>query len=254
MATPRRDMTIELPIGFTDETGRIHRRATIRKMRGHEEALMYDTTLSTARLITKLIHSCLIRLGDLELKDESIVASLYTADRNYLLVEMRRFTLGDTLHTSYLCPGCGQTVSAMENLGNLPVRRLEAQEQLSDIDVQLVDGYEDREGNTHKALVLTLPKGSDEEFIFGAAAEDPMRAQDALLLRCIRRFGTLPKATLEAYGVKILRDLTMGDRQILQRALGAEMPGVDFVRTIQCERCGSTFQAALDTSVFFSSN
>ena len=78
-----------------------------------------------------------------------------------------------------------------------------------------------------------------------------MKAQDALLLRCIARFGELSRATLEAYGVKILRDLTMGDRQRIQAALGQNAPGVNFQRTIDCGSCGSRFQGVLDVSNFF---
>ena len=48
-----------------------------------------------------------------------------------------------------------------------------------------------------------------------------MQARDALLLRCIKRFGTLPRAELEAYGIKILHELTLGDRRRLHDALNA---------------------------------
>lgn len=252
MTTPQRDLSVTLPIGITDEHGQVHRQANIRKLRGHEEALMYDSSLSAAELVTKLIYNCLLQLGELELKDESVVSNMYTVDRNFLLVEMRRFTLGDQLQASYLCPGCGQTLSVREDLSQLPVRRLDSGQKLSDIEVHLQDGYLDREGTVHTDLSLTLPKGVDEEFVSATAAQDPLKAQEALLLRCIKRFGGLSKATLEAYGVKILRDLTIGDRQILQQALGSDTPGVDFIRTIECGGCGISFQTALDTSVFFS--
>lgn len=252
MTRPQRQLIIELPIGVTDEHNQVHRRAEIRKMRGHEEAFLYDDALSLAQLVTKLIHSCLLQLGNLEVINESTVADMYTADRNYLLVEIRRFTLGSYLQSSYGCPECGRPVSITEDLSQLPVRRLDNGRKLSDIEVHLEDGYVDRQGSLHTDIVLTLPKGVDEEFVASTAAKDSFKAQDALLLRCIERFGELPKATLEAYGVKILRDLTLGDRQRLQRAITAQSPGVNFERTVQCGSCGITFQAALDTSFFFS--
>ena len=96
-----------------------------------------------------------------------------------------------------------------------------------------------------------MPRGIDEEFVAPMLEKDPVKTQDALLLRCIKRFGTLPKAALEAYGVKVLRDLTMGDRQRLQKAFNGQTPGVNFQRTIVCPQCGTTFQGIMDLSNFF---
>ena len=142
-------------------------------------------------------------------------------------------------------------MSIIDDLSELEVRRLEQGEALPDIGVTLEDGYVDRQGQVHKALTLTLPRGKDEEYVAPMVDKDPMKAQDALLLRCIKRFGDLPKSALEAYGVKILRDLTMSDRQRLQRALNQSMPGVDFRRSIECGHCGTAFEGVMDVSNFF---
>jgi hypothetical protein len=252
MGPTLREFEVLLPIGYTDESGQVHRRASIRKMRGHEEALLYDGTLSAGRLVTELIHSCLLRLGELSPVDSGIVSQLYTADRNCLLLELRRITLGDRMQASYRCPGCDCNVAVVEDLSQVEVRRLGEGETLADVTLELEDGYVDREGMLHTELVLTLPRGVDEEFVSPIAAKDPLRAQDALLLRCVKRFGTLPKAALEAYGVKILRDLTLGDRRRLQKALNGQTPGVDFHRTVRCGQCGTEFQGVMDVSGFFS--
>jgi hypothetical protein len=251
MEPRQREFEALLPIGYTDESGRVHRRAVIRKMRGHEEALLYDPTLTAGQLVTELIRNCLVRLGELESIEADVVAGLYTADRNYLLLELRRVTLGDQLRASYRCPRCGSDVSVVEDLSQLPVRRLDEGQTLADITLELEDGYVDREGTLHTELTLTLPRGVDEEFVSPMAARDPLKAQDALVLRCIKRFGTLPQAALEAYGVKILRDLTLGDRQRLHQALNGQMPGVDFRRSVRCGGCGTVFEGVLDVSGFF---
>src|ERR1700753_789894 len=96
---------VVLPVGYADPAGRIHRRAALRKMRGHEEALLYDASLTAGRLVNELLRACLRRLGDLGEVTPELCTRLYSADRNYLLVELRRFTLGDALPCTYLCPG-----------------------------------------------------------------------------------------------------------------------------------------------------
>ncbi len=251
MELNQREYKVTLPIGFKDETGRVHRQATIRKMRGHEEALLYDASYNAGQLVTELIRNCLVQLGDLESIEDATVSQLYTADRNYLLLELRRITLGDKLHAVYICPRCGNNVSVMEDLGQLEVRRLDESQTLDEIALKLEDGYVDREGTRHVDMVLTLPRGVDEEFLGSMAEKDPLKVQDAFLLRCITSFGTLKKAALEAYGVKMLRELTLGDRQRLKGALNGQLPGVDFQRSIQCNECGLAFKEVLDVSSFF---
>ncbi len=251
MTQGRREFEVLLPIGYSDAAGCVHRRAVLRKMTGHEEALLYDTSLTAGRLVTELLRSCLLQLGDLETVDANVVAQLYTADRNYLLLELRRITLGDRLAAAYTCPQCGASVPVTEDLARLEVRRLPEGQALADITLHLEDGYVDRQGTLHTEVTLALPRGVDEEFVAPMAAKDLVRAQDALILRCIRRFGTLPRAELEAYGVKILRDLTLGDRQQLCAALNDQLPGVDFSRSAQCGQCGTAFQGVLDVSRFF---
>lgn len=251
MTSPLREFEVLLPIGYTDESGHRHRQAVLRKMCGHEEALFYDPSLTASQLVTELIRCCLVRLDDLTDVSSDLITQLYTADRNYLLLELRRITLGDSLPATYNCPRCGSQVSVEEDLSEIEVRRLDETQTALDIHLDLEDGYVDREGTRHTELVLTLPKGVDEAFVAPVAQKDPLRAQDVLLLRCIRRFGTLSKATLESYGIKILRDLTMGDRLELHKALNNLLPGVNFQRSITCGTCGATFKGVLDITNFF---
>lgn len=246
-----REREVVLPVGYADAVGRFHRRAVLRKMRGHEEALLYDASLSAGRLVTELLRGCLVRLGELGEITPELVSRLYSADRNYLLVELRRFTLGDALPCSYLCPACGADVAVMEDLGRLGVRRIEGDRKPESAAVELEDGYVDREGVRHAEIRLRLPRGDDEELVAETAAKDPLRARDALILRCIESFGTLPRKALEAYGIKILRDLTLGDRKRIYRALDTDAPGVDFRRPVRCPSCAHHFEAFLEASHFF---
>ncbi len=245
------EFEVRLPIGYRDPDGTVHRRVFLRKMRGHEEAVLYDPTLSGGALVTELLRGCLVPRGSLARMGRDTVSGFYSADRNYLLLELRRITLGDLMEATYPCPACGAMVGVTEDLGLLPVRRLEEGEPLSELRLTLEDGYTDRKGVRHTDLTLTLPTGTDEEFVSPMVAKDPLKAQDALMLRCILKFGDLPRAALEAYGVKILRDLTLGDRRLLQECFNDRTPGVDFVRPVSCGACGTDFSGVLDLSHFF---
>lgn len=251
MGASQREFVVNLPIGYIDESGINHQQAILRKMCGYDEELLYDETLNSGALVTQLLKNCLIRLGGINDIDSGLVSELYTADRNYLLLELRRITLGNELHSTYLCPHCGSNISVIENLDEVDVHRLNVDKVLQDIQVKLEDGYLDREGRRHTELVLTLPRGVDEEVVAPMLSKDPLKAQDALLLRCIKRFGELPRASLEAFGVKILRELTMGDRRKLQSALSDDLPGINLQRLVHCGPCSNSFKGVMDVSNFF---
>jgi hypothetical protein len=251
MGPARGEFEVTLPIGYTDPAGQVHRLAVIRKMTGHEEALLYDPALSPSRLVTEVIRGCLLRLGDVQVIDAGIVTDLYTADRNFLLLELRRITLGDRMLASYRCPSCGGSVSVMEDLNRFDTLPIADDARAADFQLQLEDGFVDRRGELQTMLILALPRGTDEDFVSPMIERDPLKAQDALILRCIRQFGTLPKAELEAYGVKILRDLTLGDRLAIDAAINSQAPGVDLTSQVECLQCGHAFTAALDMTHFF---
>lgn len=248
LADPRgRDVV--LPVGLADASGHTQREARLRKLTGHEEELLYDTTLSPGRLVTELIRRCVVSLGDapIPLAPET-VWRMSVADRDLLLLELRRFTLGDRLRASYACPNCTSEVLVDEDLSTVPVRA--AMGELT-TTVKLTDGYVGRDGALHDEIVVRAPTGEDQDTVLRMSGEDPLRARDALLLRCIVRFGSLRMADLEGLGLKLLRDLTLGDRRLLFQALAERLPGVDFRRRVRCGACGCQFEAVLDATDFF---
>jgi hypothetical protein len=250
-AAPPRTVTVRLPVGYTDAQGRNHRDVALRKLRGSDEALLYDASVSGAELVTRLLHACVVSIGTLSPVVPALFEQLTSADRNYLLYELRRTTFGDEWQAVYACPVCETLVRRTEDLSTFAVRRLAEGEQPGDIELELEDGYRDRAGATHKTIVARLPRGSDETFVARFADTDPFQARDAMLVRCIKQFGTLTRAALEGYGAKILRELTLGDRQRLQRAVMAATPGVEFQRAVNCAACGMEFEAIADITDFF---
>jgi hypothetical protein len=248
---PPRTVTVQLPVGYTDAQGKTHRQAAVRKLRGSDEALLYDASMSGAELVTRLLHSCVTSLGPFATIEPALIEHLTSADRNYLLFELRRITFGNAWNAVYTCPACETTVRRTEDLSTFAIRRLADGETLRDVTVELEDGYEDRSGMTHRTIVARLPRGGDETFVARFADLDLMQARDALLVRCIKQFGSLSRAALEGYGAQILRELTLGDRQRLQHAFSDATPGVEFERPVQCPECGLEFTAVADVTDFF---
>jgi hypothetical protein len=250
----RRETEFTLPIGYTDDEGNTHRQAVLRKMTGKEEAILADrrNQRNGGKLVTELLHSCLVRLGDLPKNGAGAVEGMYSADRNFLLLKLRAITFGSELQAHYTCPSCNESLQMVEDLDELPVRTLGAEESIEDVVVELQDGYVDKDGTEHRSLRMRLPTGADESAVAPQMRQNASLGKNALLSRCLKSLGDLPKHRLEAIGPKILSELTLTDRRLIDRALNQAAPGVDLIREIVCPNCGGEFKSSLDMTHFLS--
>ncbi len=250
---PSREFDFELPVGYTDEDGRVHRTACLRKMTGHEEALLADRKLrqNAARLVTQLLASCVKRIGEIAPVPRTVISELTSPDRNFLLLQLRRITFGDTIETAYVCPSCGESTRAVQDLDEVPVRRLNGDGQ-REVAVELTDGWESAKGEWYTTMVFRMPTGVDEERISAVTRENPSLGMNALLTRCLVALGDMPSDRREALGTKVLSDLTMSDRAVIDRAFRQDMPGLDLTKNVVCDTCGRTFRTTIDLTGFFS--
>jgi hypothetical protein len=248
-----REFAFELPVGYVDEDGRVHRQAVLRKMTGHEEAVLADKKLrqNGGTMVTELLVNCLRQLGDIKPVPRQVVSQLTSPDRNYLLLELRKITFGNELQASYVCPVCGEVTRALQDLDELPVRQLDGDAR-KEIVVELDDGWEDNNGELYTSMVFRLPVGTDEEKIAAIVKENPSRGMNALLTRCLVGLGDMPPNRREALGTKIMSELTLGDRARIEQAFRTEAPGVDLGREVECDACGRPFHTTLDLTGFFS--
>jgi hypothetical protein len=252
MGARPREFTVELPIGYEDPDGQVHRDATLRKMTGRDEAVMADkrNRSNGARMITELLGNCLVRLGTLDRPGASAAQRLYSADRHFLLVKLREITFGPEMAATYSCATCQQATATVEDLTDLEVVRLGRGELLEDVVVHLEDGYVDRSGAVFDAMVFRHPTGADEERIAAAVRENAAHGKNALLARCLKAMGDMPTPRMEALGTSIFNDMTLSDRGLIDHAMNNGGPGIKLRRSVTCSGCGRDYTAALDMSNF----
>jgi phage FluMu protein Com len=242
--------TVELPVGLLDQAQ--GRTATLRKMTGNDEAILADPKLrnNAARLITNLLSSCLTSLGGAQPVDVKTTRALTSADRNFLLLELRKLTFGTELECSYKCPRCNHLNRVSENLDEIEIRRPECA-VANEITIKLEDGYREAETAWHHELSFVWPTGEDEEAAASRREVNASRQRDALLARCLRRVGSMDPRKVSAAGIRVLAELSMADRRRIQRTLDEHAPGPDLTRTISCEACSEDFRTMLDMTHFF---
>ncbi len=249
-----REMEFTLPIGYATDDAATRRTGALRKMTGREEAILADRSNqhNGGKLVTELLHSCITQFeGEAKLTKQD-VANWYSADRNFVLIKLRSFTFGPELPASYTCASCGEKHDVMENLDELPVTALGPDEELADITVELEDGYWDKDGACHTTIVLTLPRGVDETAVAPMTRKNPSLGKNALLSRCLKKVGDMSPHRVEALGARLLSDLTLTDRRLIDQALNKAAPGVDLMRDRECYSCGAEMKSNLDMTNFLS--
>ena len=248
-----REAEFSLPIGFEGADGTLRRKGAMRKMTGREEAILADRSNqgNGGKLVTELIHSCVTQFEGGAPLTKQDVANWYSADRNYVLIRLRSFTFGPELPATYTCPSCGEKMDVLENLDDLPVKVLGEGEDLTDVVVELKDGFWDKD-QCHTSLSLSLPRGIDETVVAPLIRKNASTGKNALLARCLTRLGDMPKHRIEQLGSRIFSDLTLTDRRLIDRALNQAAPGIDLSRDCTCAGCGGDIRANLDMTHFLS--
>ena len=244
--------TVTLPVGLDDpESGEQLHELTLRKMTGNEEAALADPKLrrNGGKLVTALVAAC-ARVDGKPLGADR-ARRLSSADRNFLLLELRRLTFGDLMEAQYACPHCGGVTRVVEDLAELPVRTVEDGASDGEIEVHVVDGWHDSDGSVHRDFTFRLPTGEDEEAANGLRDDNPTRQRDALITRCLVDVEGLEPRRMRALGTRLLADLSMSDRRLIGRRFDDAVPGPELVRQVTCDRCGEDFRHTIDMSHFF---
>jgi len=252
-----------LPGGYWDADGRLHREFELATLTGREEELLARTgPARSATLVTDVLSRCVRRLGGISPVPPDVARRLLVADRQYLLLQLRRATFGDLVRANLFCPwpDCGERVSIDFSLDALPVR--EARDRAPSHTMTLSgDGTR---------VEFRLPTGADQELLSQRLAADEAGALTALLSRCVLRIGPdgpdsaapdgLPGgapdeppdgAPDEPPDEDRVAALPAAARSEIEHRMRELAPEVEQTLEAQCAECGRAFAAPFDIHRFF---
>ncbi|HYK05702.1 MAG TPA: hypothetical protein VE974_28390 [Thermoanaerobaculia bacterium] len=210
--------TVALPGGVSSGEGRLLREVGLRPLTGSEEDwLAHSRSAPAAQAVSLVLSQCVVGDGDGPAGPE-LARSLLVGDRDYLMLQLRRMTLGSHVHLVAGCPACSARMDVDFELDEVAVDRPERIEQAYEVD----------------GVRFRLPTGGDQE----AVAELPLaEAVDALLSRCV-----LDRSD---------RALTAEERERVIAAMEAAAPRVEPELELTCPDCGHAFVLPMDMTTFF---
>lgn len=218
-----------LPCGYLDAAGNLHQDVRMREMTGREEDLLASNKISPQRKINALLINCMEQLGTITDRDQfaEIIPQLPVGDRIYLLLALRRTSLGDEYPVEAECPSCKVEGKYVLNLGDLETEPMKDPKKRV-FEVKLPSGKQAR---------FRIGMGSDEERV----AKVPDEEKPSMLLLCRTEVldGKVPT-------MQDIKGLSFRDRQALRAAFDENDGGVDTAMEMSCPACGHNFEKELD--------
>jgi hypothetical protein len=210
---------LALPGGLILDDGRRLTRARLRALTGAEEEWLAEARgVASAVKVTRVLSSCVMAL-DGESADTERIRRMLVGDRDYLMLELRRLTLGDEVVAVIACPACNAPLDAEFQVSDVPVERRP----------QTAAWYTGERG-----VRFRLPTGGDQEAVLGLEAP---AAEEALLKRCL-------------WGEEGV-ELSRAEREAAIAEMERQAPRVDLELDLTCSECGHRFLTPFDMTAFF---
>lgn len=216
-----REPVFELPGGLPLGDGRRLEQVCLRPLSGHEEDwLAHHGNAPAAVAVSALLDGCVLPVR--ELPDEGRLARrLLAGDRDFLILQLRRLTLGDQVHAVLDCPSCQNKIDVTFDAAAFPVEK-----SPQPVQSEYAAGP--------RAIRFRLPSGEDQEAVAGLAVD---AAADALLSRCLLDPSVLP--------------LTPGEQREIIEEMERLSPKVELELDIHCPECGCAYVTPFDMTAFF---
>ncbi len=211
-----------LPGGLVLRLDEVLNHARLRPLSGREEEwLACHSAIPSAARVSWLLQACMLSLNDHPVTPE-LVGQLLVADRDYLILQLRRLTLGDQVQAVVSCPDCGQKMDVAFQANEVPVAV--RPQRAASYSLELAEG----------SVRFRLPTGADQEAVLAAQPEDGVAE---LLGRCMLDDGK--------------REMSREEQDTVIAAMEQLAPQVELELDLTCPECSRHFLAPFDMTAFF---
>jgi len=118
----RTEYTYELPKGYVDDKGQLHKDVTIREITGADQEAMLNPQFrnNPAKMLTALLARVIVKLGALEGRqvDTAVTANMFKSDRDFLIMKLKEIDSGPEMEIDVECPDCGKKFKAMLDISD----------------------------------------------------------------------------------------------------------------------------------------
>lgn len=235
---------VQLPNGLINEAADTARHCVLSRLTGDQEDMLRDPRnkeREDSEVLEDVLISCIVELGSASAPAEvrkNYRERLVLPDVMTLLIELRRFSLGDSYSFPWRCPACKKHTRQRIDLSKL----VDMEVSLTTDDGRPLHAGKDR-------LFLSVPlEDADGEMVPATIEALPLLARDQKQMQEIARRYKDAQATMElllqlklinggAVTKDQLRKMTWRDRSAIRDAIDDGFGGKDAELKITCDHC-----------------
>ena len=122
METTRTEYAFELPKGYVDEKGEVHKDVALREITGADQEAMLNPQFrnNPAKMLTALLARVIVKLGTLDGRqvDTRVTAGMFKSDRDFIIMKLKEIDSGPEMEIDVECPDCGKKFKAMLDISD----------------------------------------------------------------------------------------------------------------------------------------
>lgn len=239
-------VTVELPCGFVHKE-EVFTKAQIIPMTGRVRKLIArpQNRQNPASIIDTLLTQCVTAIGSITRVNKNVTDQLFLGDRDFLVMEIRKLSLGKDVQTQLQCESCGARLGMTVDLEReVPVTKLK------DLDVDLVEGdavFRLVDQILGLDLKFRLPRGYDQHNVAPLYRKNPIEANYALYRACLVEWNGEPANELPG---NFFDDQPLPVIDFIDENFMEMMPGPDMRIPVDCYECNHEMMMSLASSDF----
>jgi hypothetical protein len=231
----------ELPIGYVDSEGTLHKTVRLTEMTGEVDEALGDAKIRTnsGKMLTEAINGVVVGIGSMKKVKKDDIRNLYNVDRDFILLMNHKVSVGDEIEWTEECERCGKKHDISIDIDNIPVHYMtEAEPKI--LEFELPVGIKNAEGKVFKKIKVSLPKGTLQERIFPVLQGNPRQAITYILAETVEEI-----EGLEHYNFETFKKMTKKDRTFIARELNKIELGPNLTPEVICANCGENYETTI---------
>ena len=235
---------VTLPAGLWSK-GEVHRSVEITPMTGltRKAIARKEARANPAKITETILRQCVTRIGPYMITNSKILESLVLGDRDFLMLEIRRVSMGDTFKANVTCKSCNSDIEVTFDIDELDVIRT------TDDDLEVVDGqrvFRIQDESLRIDAVMRYPMGEDQEILTSNMNRNPVEASFKLYAACMLEWngekGPFRSNLFERMPVRQLDEF--------EDQFSRAQPGPVFEQAVDCPSCAANIEFTFEGSDF----
>lgn len=235
---------VQLPCGYFKD-GQIHKEAEIIPMTGltRKAIARDDVRTNSAKVTDVILLQCLKRVGTLLGINNRLVGDLLLGDRDFLLLEIRRISMGDIINSATECEDCKNKIEVKFNIDEIKVYPLNEKE-CETLDGQRVFRIQSSSPPVNAAF--RFPRGEDQYAILPLLQKNPVEANYRLYAACLVEWN----GNKGPFAASFFESLPVSTLDVIDGEFTERLPGPDLSQEVSCPVCSSGIEMTFQGSDF----